>query len=441
MHTLPHPILKKASLGAMFLLAPLLAQAASYFTWDRVDLPTSSGASCGNGTPYRFFVNRTPFTTKTIVIMEGGGACFDQNACLWKGSFFGGSNSNGIATNYMSSLFSNLPNTSGSPFAPINQGALGLTPFASRTHSSKVQTQSWNIVYMPQCTGDVYAGNKVNVYADADPSKPLTYFHRGDINSRMVAQWMAANMPKPQHLLMYGFSAGALGVSAHYGDFREALKPTKSALLSDSGPLFVAPRSGTAEQYPSLHLHNKIREAWGLDGPDGVVTRLVAKYPGVGDANDMSTLNTGLAKMFPQDRMGYTLLQKDVVFAAYSYDKFFPEIKIESTIEKRNDLRLVKWQKEVRTWVDTMQAYPNIGYYIPYSRPQVFHSHSTTMFSFNNTEIPELGHKSVTAFVDNLLDGTAPTMRAYEQAQTTKKPVSDSISEFFGNLIFVPLGL
>src|SRR5690606_14940600 len=38
------------------LLTSLAAHAA-YFTWEMVELPASSGASCGNGTPYRFFVN------------------------------------------------------------------------------------------------------------------------------------------------------------------------------------------------------------------------------------------------------------------------------------------------------------------------------------------------------------------------------------------------
>ena len=183
--------LRLALTGAL-LTAPLASQAGTYFTWNRVDLPVSSGASCGNGSPYRFFVNRTPFTTKTIVIMEGGGACFDQNACLWKGSFFGGSNSNGIATNYMSSLLSNLPNTSGSPFAVINQGAVGLTPFAARMSASKVQTQSWNIVYMPQCTGDVYTGNQVNVYADAEPAKPLTAAEKAKAEAEAAAAALAA---------------------------------------------------------------------------------------------------------------------------------------------------------------------------------------------------------------------------------------------------------
>ena len=427
-------------LGPLLLAVPLLGH-AGYFTWDKVELPAASGASCGNGTPYKFFVNRTPFTTKTIVIMEGGGACFDQNACLWKGSFFGGSNSNGIADNYMTSLVSSLKNTSGSPFAPINQGALGLTPFASRTSSSKVQTQSWNIVYMPQCTGDVYSGNKVATYSDADPAHPLTYYHRGDINSRLVANWIAGNMPKPAHLLMYGFSAGAIGVTVHYGDFRKVIRPTKMSLLSDSGPLFEAPAGGSAEQYPSLPLHTKIRQAWGLDEPGGVVPRLLAEYPGIGDASNLASLNVALPKLFPNDRMGFTLLQADAVFAAYSYDKFYPEIRSAPTIQQRNDLRLVKWQKEIGPWLDSMRPYPNVGYYIPYARPSVFHSHSTTMFTFNDTDIPELGLGRVTAFIDDLLDGKAPMMRAFETSQTPHKPLKDAVVNYISDLLFVNLGL
>jgi hypothetical protein len=432
---------KRSWVGAILVSIPLWGHCTSYFTWERVDLPAASGASCGNGTPYRFFVNRTPLTTKTVVIMEGGGACYDQDACLWKGSFFGGSNSNGIATNYMSSLVSNQKNTSGSPFAAINQGALGLTPFAARVSSAKVQTQSWNIVYMPQCTGDVYTGNKVNVYADADASKPLTYFHRGDVNSQLVAKWIAANLPRPEHLLMYGFSAGAIGVTAHYGDFRDAIQPRKASLLADSGPLYQAPAGGTPEQYPSLPLHTKIRASWGLDERTGIIPRLIARYPGLGDPGNLASLNTALARVYPQDRMGHTLLQADVVFAAYSYDKFFPAIKAEPSIEKRNAQRLVKWQKEIVPWLEDMGPYANIGYYIPYARPGTFHSHSTTMFSFNGTEIPEAGVPSVTTFVDNLLDGRGPVMRVVEKSQKPHRPILDTLYDYLSDLLFENLGL
>ncbi len=430
----------RGALGIGVLLAPVLSQ-AGYFSWDKVELPKSSGASCGNGTPYKFFVNRTPFTTKTIVIMEGGGACFDQNACLWKGSFFGGSNPNGIPDNYMTGLVSSLENAAGSAYAPINGGALPLTPFASRTSSSKVQTQSWNIVYMPQCTGDVFTGNKVSVYNDADPAHPLTYYHRGDVNSRLVATWMAANMKKPAHLLMYGFSAGAIGVTAHYGDFRETIKPVEMSLLSDSGPLFDAPQSGSAEQYPSLPLHNRIRHAWGLDEPRGLLSRLLGQYPGLIDTRNLASLNAALPRQFPHDRMGFTLLQTDAVFAAYSYDKFYPQILSAPTIQQRNDIRLAKWQKEIGPWLHLIKPYPNVGYYIPYARPSVVHSHSTTMFTFNGTDIPELGLSSITVFVDDLLNGSAPVMRAFETSQMAHKPIKDAASAYLSDLLFVNLGL
>ena len=73
-----------ARMAARVLALGLLGASAAhagFFRWEAVELPASSGASCGNGTPYRFFVNRTPFTSKTVVMFEGGGACWDQAAC------------------------------------------------------------------------------------------------------------------------------------------------------------------------------------------------------------------------------------------------------------------------------------------------------------------------------------------------------------------------
>ncbi len=60
---------------------PTISQ-AGYFQWDMVELPASSDAACGNGSPYRFFVNRTPLSHDMTIVYEGGGACWDQNACL-----------------------------------------------------------------------------------------------------------------------------------------------------------------------------------------------------------------------------------------------------------------------------------------------------------------------------------------------------------------------
>ena len=49
-------------LAALALAAAAPLAQAGYFQWEMVELPPESGAACGNGSPYRFFVNRTPFS-------------------------------------------------------------------------------------------------------------------------------------------------------------------------------------------------------------------------------------------------------------------------------------------------------------------------------------------------------------------------------------------
>jgi hypothetical protein len=71
--------------------------------WEAIEAPASSGASCGNGSPYRFFVNRTTNAAnakKTVIMFEGGGACWEQNACQMKGGLLGATNYNDQLKSY-----------------------------------------------------------------------------------------------------------------------------------------------------------------------------------------------------------------------------------------------------------------------------------------------------------------------------------------------------
>jgi hypothetical protein len=87
------PLRRALSTFALLLAAPL-AQ-AGYFQWEMVELPPESGAACGDGSPYRFFVNRTPLTKDIVISYEGGGACWDQKACLGEGHL-AAANPNGV---------------------------------------------------------------------------------------------------------------------------------------------------------------------------------------------------------------------------------------------------------------------------------------------------------------------------------------------------------
>ena len=405
--TLPSIIRRTGQvLGAS--LAFSLAAHAGYFQWEMVELPASSGASCGNGTPYRFFVNRTPFTSKAVVMFEGGGACWDQAACKG-GTLLDAVNPDGIPTNYMSDF--------------NRQAKLGLvTPFTARLHPlQRVQTQSWNIVYLTYCTGDVHTGNKIAVYDNVDPAQPLSYYHRGAVNAQAVAKWMANNLPKqPAHLLLTGFSAGGVGSTALYADFRETIKPRKMALLADSGPLFDVPRNATPEQAPSVLLHNKIRGVWGLDGPNGLVTKLIGKYPNAGSADNLGSITAGIGKIFPNDRIGYANFQEDTNFSAFSYQKFYPEIANAPDEATRLSLLNQKWRQEITPWIAQMNTQPNVGYYIPNKR-ELNGSHCLTIVTFGGTSILDKGLLSVGTFVDNLLDGKGTPIRAFEDNPTSQR--------------------
>lgn len=53
----------------------------AYYQWQTIKVAASTGAVCGNGSQYKFFVNRVPNTRNTIVYMEGSGACRGFPSC------------------------------------------------------------------------------------------------------------------------------------------------------------------------------------------------------------------------------------------------------------------------------------------------------------------------------------------------------------------------
>lgn len=416
------PLLSAVALAA---LVPL-ASHAGYYKWEAVELAANTGAACGDGSPYRFFVNRTPFSSKTVVIFEGGGACWDQNSCTGKGdgplgiSILSASNPNGIPADYMTNVF----NVLNGGMSGLALGGL-ITPFSMRMHPlQRVQTQSWNIVYAPYCTGDVHTGNKVTTYTDADAANPRVQYHRGSANGLAMANWLAANFKRPDQLLVTGFSAGGAGSTANYGWLRLAMNPKKSALLADSGPLFQVNRTDSPEVSPSVKLHNKIRDVWGLDGANGLVTKLLTMYPDAGTAENLGSLTTGLARIFPQDRLNFSVFQQDAIYSAFSYTPFYPEIAAAESGVPRDTLINQKWAPEVRKWVDAMKPYPNVGYYVPYYR-DFLKSHTLTTLTFSGTAIKEANIDGLNVVVDDLIDGKGTPIRAFEtqrNLQNTKVP-------------------
>ena len=395
-------------------MAALPAQ-AGYFQWEMVELPPESGAACGNGSPYRFFVNRTPFSPDVAITYEGGGACWDQRACLGEGRL-GASNPDGIPPDYIRSA---------------NAGYGLVTPFVGRNSPAQaVQTQSWNIVFLPYCTGDVHSGSTVTVYDDAYPQTPRVQYHRGQANIVAAAAWLKANLPPVRKMMLTGYSAGGVGSTTTYALMRDALAPSGEAtLLADSGPLVPTPRHADPADYPAVLLHNTIREVWGLDLPEGLITKFGGRLVGF-DPDNLGSVNGALAMTFPNDRFGYMVFSRDTNFSAFSYEKFYPDLYNAPNPVAYRQALFSRWWPDLARWTADLAQHGNVGFYLPYFR-NANDSHCLTIVDFSGTGIEVAAVPDAGSFVDNALDrGTPLKLVEPENTADFTQPLSKWIKLF-----------
>jgi hypothetical protein len=370
----------------------------AYGIWQTVQLAPETGATCGNGSQYKFFVNRAPNTRNTIVYMEGGGACWDYDSCSGKEGIRGARNPNGIPDDYMSIL---------------NPGASLATPFITRVSLfDSVKTQQWNMVYVPYCTGDIYSGDRVVVYDDpSGQEEPLVWHHNGLRNDRAVVSWLKDNLERPTQMLSTGCSAGGAGSLTNYAILRRDMAPTHSFLFDDSGPIFDAPVGADPEQYPQLPLQNQIREAWGLDAPNGPLQTLAAQMP-LFDLGQLGSIYPALAAKFPADRLGHAHFWQDLNYSAYSYERFFPEIENAPDQATKDALIHEKWYQDTTRLTATLDGLDNFGGYFPQYR-DLNDSHCTTIVDFQNGDIQEQ-QLELSDFIDSVLDGQGKVLDASE---------------------------
>jgi hypothetical protein len=378
---------------------------ALYRTWQTIQLAPETGAVCGNGSPYKFFVNRVPSTSNTVVYFEGGGACWDYDRCSRSAR-----NRDGIPDDYMRLL---------------NPAASLVSPFVVRLHPlDRVKTQDWNMVYVPYCTGDVHFGDTVAVYEDPDgQADPLIWHHNGFRNVRAVMAWLRENLPRSGQMLSTGCSAGGVGSLTSYHPLRRDLGATRGFLINDSGPIFPAPIGADPAEYPSILLHARTREAWGLDRTYGPVDYLRSGLPGL-DLNDLGTMYPVLSSALPADRMGHTHFWQDLVYSAYSYESFFEDTADETDPNVRNAKNLERWHQDTAKQMEQLSSLANFGYFYPWYRP-IADSHCSTVVTFGGSDIQELGLE-LDDFVDNVLNGQGAVMEASETDRVSDylKPVN-----------------
>ncbi len=369
---------------------------STYLSWQTVQLHPSTGAICGNGSGYKFFVNRVAHTSNTIYYMEGGGACWDYASCTGQTGIRGARNPNGIPDDYMGLQ---------------NPGSSLVSPLVFRLHPwTRTKAQNWNIVYIPYCTGDIYSGDKVAIYEDeSGDNEPLVWHHNGIRNLRAVTAWVKSNLQRPAQMLVTGCSAGGTGSLTNYVGLRQDINPDKSYLIDDSGPIYPAPTGASNEDYPSLPLHTKLRDAWGLD--EGPIEYLASQLPAL-DVNDLGSIATSLATKFSGDRMGHTHFWQDLNYSSYSYERFYDDINNEPDEDVKQEKIHQLWHKDTQNLMNTLSNYSNFGYYLPYYRG-VNESHCTTIIEFANADIQER-NLELDHFIDNVMEGSGDVMQESE---------------------------
>ena len=226
-------------------------------TWTWVDFP---GTRCMDGSATGLGVNLNPASDKVIIFLEGGGACFDPYTC-------------GSVAN---------PNGYGKTRFDAQSGGL-TTGIFNRTNPDN-PVKDWSYVYIPYCSGDVYAGNTTNGYGGRTQV--------GFANIHQYLQRLVPTFEQDKLVVLAGSSAGGFGAAWNYDQTQTAFGCTPVDLIDDSGP----PMS---DQYLKPCLQQQWRSIWNLDATLPKDCAACTEPNGGGLVN----LAPYLAKKFPGRRL------------------------------------------------------------------------------------------------------------------------------------------
>jgi hypothetical protein len=194
---------------------PIVAPAR---TWTWIDFPE---ARCRSGSGTGIGVNWNPGSTKLVVFLEPGGACFSPQSCgqnpASRDAMFG----NG-------GIFDR--NRAGNPFA------------------------EFNLVFVPYCTGDWYAGNNPRGNVPGVGAQQFV----GYTNLDLFLDRLVPTFPDATQVVLTGSSAGGLGAFFNASHFARRFGTIPVVAIADSGP-------PTSTQAMPACFQTLMRTLWNLD--------------------------------------------------------------------------------------------------------------------------------------------------------------------------------
>lgn len=262
-------------------------------TWTWVDFP---GSVCGNGAATGIAVNLTARSKDVVVYFAGGGACWDSGSCFVLKSAVN------VETGYTGATFASDAIKSAAPFDRTDPA----NPFKDAS-----------FVYVPYCTGDLHAGDRLASYEVWGQWKSV--HHRGARNVEEFLARLAPTFPGPRKVLVTGSSAGGYGAQLNYHRFAQAFPEAEVHALADCSQL-VQPWGGTFGSW---------KGAWDLQSPPGCSTC----------KDSLPDTVDHLAKTWPQRRFGLLAYEEDgtlTLYFAYPLDGSF-KAATNALLSKRYD--------------------------------------------------------------------------------------------------------
>lgn len=241
--------------------------------WAWVDVPESR---CANGTPTGFGVNRAASSDTVVLFLQGGGACWDALTCLGpvSTSFY-------VATGYDRLAF--------------QTDALRVAMLPMRRLDPTNPFRGMHLVYVPYCTGDVHAGDRVSRYSFLGRTADI--HHVGYRNLGQFIPRVRATFPGVRRVILMGDSAGGFGAALNMDRVQRAFPDAVVDVLDDSGP----------PVRPDPARWSAWRASWNIQLPEGCN----------GCEGDITAVVRALQARYPQRRFGLISYTHDAIISTF----------------------------------------------------------------------------------------------------------------------------
>ena len=295
-------------------------------TWTWVPFP---GSRCLNGGASGIGVSLNPASDRVAIYLEGGGACFDALTCAVVGN----------RTGYKEAEFD----------ADVQSGLLDSGAFNRDDPDNPFK--DFNLVWVPYCSGDVFAGDNPAASVGGGSYQFLGYENVGLFLQRLVPTFPSASL-----VVLAGSSAGGVGAAYNYDRVAQAFGSVPVLLLDDSGIVLSDTYMKPCEQ-----------AIWRSDW--NMAATLPSDCPECTgpDGGGLVNLALHLAAKYPERRMGMIVSEQDAVFRqffSYGYS---------AGCDQLGDVPADVFQAGVDELRDTLLApYPNFAMYSVASTKHVY---------------------------------------------------------------------